>query len=146
MDISGLMGMTQAQRATLLALGASTVARWSRWPFSVDEARLTSVSFDGTVRLWDVSTVLDANAGDVVYLATLDPYACVVYALAFHPDGHPWVSGGAEGFITLWDLPAHQRVATLPGEEPYARMNITDVTGLTNAQRATLRLLGAVET
>ena len=111
--------------------------------FSVDGALLASGSFDGTVRLWDTATLLDG--GNAASVATLNPQAGVIYALAFNPDGRTLASGGAEGLVTLWDLPAQQPVATLRGEEPYAKMNISTVTGLTDAQRATLRILGASE-
>ncbi len=111
--------------------------------FSVDGALLASGSFDGTVRLWDVSTARQAGAGSS--LATLNPQAGVIYALAFSRDGRTFASGGADGLITLWDLPTRQAIATLRGEQPYAGMNITAATGLTDAQRATLRALGAVD-
>ena len=38
-----------------------------------------------------------------------------------------------------------QRHCTLRCDRPYERMNITQVKGLTEAQRATLKLLGAIE-
>jgi hypothetical protein len=34
---------------------------------------------------------------------------------------------------------------TLRADRPYERMNITDVTGLTEVQKASLRALGAIE-
>ncbi|MFL5803470.1 MAG: tetratricopeptide repeat protein, partial [Roseiflexaceae bacterium] len=111
--------------------------------FSLDGALLASGSFDGTVRLWDVSTARQAGAS--ASLATLNPQAGVIYALAFSRDGRTFASGGADGLITLWDLPTRQATATLRGEQPYAGMNITAATGLTEAQRATLRALGAVD-
>lgn len=111
--------------------------------FSVDGSVLASGSFDGTIRLWDVSTALGPGTGGC--LATLNPQTGVIYALAFSNDGCTFASGGAEGLITLWDLPTRRPVATLRGEGPYVGMNITAATGLTSAQRATLRALGAVE-
>ncbi len=47
--------------------------------------------------------------------------------------------------MTLWDLSRRQRIAILLGEKPYAGMAITAATGLTDAQRATLRALGATD-
>lgn len=56
------------------------------------------------------------DTGPGACLATLDPEAGVVYALAFHPDGRTFASGGVEGLITLWDLPARQPMAILRRE------------------------------
>jgi WD40 repeat protein/transcriptional regulator with XRE-family HTH domain len=131
---------TSACLATLAAHSGEVVSL----AFSVDGALLASGSFDGTVRLWNIAAALDANDAGAD-LATLNPQAGVIYALAFNPDGHTFASGGAEGLITLWDLPMRQRAAALRSEEPYAGMTIIATTGLTDAQRATLRALGAVE-
>jgi WD40 repeat protein/transcriptional regulator with XRE-family HTH domain len=108
--------------------------------FSLDGALLASGSFDGTVRLWDVA-VADRGAS----ATTLNPQAGVIYALAFGRDGRTFASGSAEGLITLWDLPTRQPTAQLRSEAPYAGMALATATGLTDAQRATLRVLGAVE-
>jgi WD40 repeat protein len=95
------------------------------------------------VRLWDVAAAI-AGAGGAS-LATLTPQAGVIYALAFSRDGRSFASGGAEGLITLWDLPTRQPTAVLRGEPPYAGMAITTASGITAAQQATLRAIGAVE-
>jgi hypothetical protein len=45
----------------------------------------------------------------------------------------------------LWDLHGGEQLRTLRRDRPYERLNITGIRGLTEAQKATLRALGAVE-
>ena len=47
--------------------------------------------------------------------------------------------------ILLWERQTGQCLLTLRGERPYERMNISSVTGITEAQRASLKALGAIE-
>lgn len=49
-----------------------------------------TASFDGTWRLWDIST------GDT--LLEQEGHSRAVYALAFHPDGSLAASGGLDAF------------------------------------------------
>ena len=53
-------------------------------------------------------------------------------------------SGSDDGTIKLWDVQSGDCLATLRPDRLYERMNITGVTGLTDAQIATLKALGAV--
>ena len=55
-------------------------------------------------------------------------------------------AGSDDGTIVLWDVQTTARLRTLIGERPYERMNITGAKGLTDAQKAALRALGAIET
>ncbi len=54
-------------------------------------------------------------------------------------------SGGNDGALKLWDSQTFQCLRTFMGERPYERMNISDARGLTDAQQAALRGLGAIE-
>lgn len=45
----------------------------------------------------------------------------------------------------IWNFHSGERVQTLRRDRPYERLNITGVKGLTYAQKATLRALGAFE-
>jgi hypothetical protein len=45
----------------------------------------------------------------------------------------------------LWDLERGEHIRTLRRDRPYERLNITGIRGLTEAQKATLQALGAVE-
>nr|WP_256871899.1 hypothetical protein [Nostoc sp. TCL26-01] len=54
-------------------------------------------------------------------------------------------SGSNDETIKLWDVQTGECLKTLRSDRPYEGMNITGVTGITDAQKATLRSLGAVE-
>jgi hypothetical protein len=50
-----------------------------------------------------------------------------------------------DGVITLWDWHRGEALRRLRRDRPYERLNITGIRGLTEAQKASLRALGAVE-
>jgi WD40 repeat protein len=60
-------------------------------------------------------------------------------------DGEILTSGGIDGAIKLWDLETGQCWKTLRSDRPYEGMNITGISGITAAQKSTLKALGAVE-
>ncbi len=105
--------------------------------FSPDGKTLASGSYDCTVRLWEV------NSGKL--LTTLQGHSHWVRSVAFNLDGKTLASGSYDGTIKLWDIQTEVCLRTLRNDRPYERMNITQVKGLTEAQKATLRSLGAID-
>ncbi len=99
--------------------------------------RLISGGSDGMLRWWDVET-----AECVSMRAT---HHETIRSLKVSPDGKSLASCGDDGAIMIWDLTSHEHVRTLRRDRPYERLNITGIRGLNEAQKATLRALGAVE-
>ncbi|PPS41288.1 hypothetical protein B1A85_17925 [Chroococcidiopsis sp. TS-821] len=106
--------------------------------FSPNGKILASGSHDKTVKLWDITT---GNC-----LKTLSGHLGEVWAIAFSPDGKMLASGGTDQTIKLWDILTGECITTLRAPRLYEKMNITGTTGLTPAQKLTLKALGATET
>ncbi len=104
--------------------------------FNPDGSLIASGSFDQTVKLWDVYT------GKC--LRTLLGHSNKIWSVTFSLDGQYLASSGEDETIKLWDVKTGECVKTLRADRPYEGMNITGVTGLTEAQKATLCSLGAI--
>jgi WD40 repeat protein len=89
------------------------------------------------IRLWDFDTG--------TMLVTLAGHMGVIEGICFSPDSQLLASGSEDGTIKLWDVRTGACLKTVRADRPYERMNISGVTGLTEAQRAKLIALGAVE-
>jgi WD40 repeat protein len=105
--------------------------------WSPTEDLLVSGGSDGILRWWDVQSeqcvkIQEAHQG-------------AIRSLRISPDGSMLASCGDDGTITLWDLQSGKSLRTLRRDRPYERLDITGIRGLTEAQKATLHALGAVE-
>lgn len=98
---------------------------------------IASGSDDHTVRLWEAST------GH--HLMTLHGHTDHVRTVAFEPGGQYLASGSRDGTIKLWNIQTGECLKTLKYDRPYERMDITGTKGLNEAQKATIKALGAVE-
>jgi len=89
------------------------------------------------LNFWNVST------GES--LKTLQAHNSRINSVTFSPDGKTIATGSKDGKIKLWDFKTGDRLKILIADRLYEAMNITGVTGLTEAEKATLKALGAVE-
>lgn len=128
--------------------------------FHPSGSHFASCSTDTTLKLWDSRTT--------ARLHTLHGHHRWVRFLAYSPDGNTLASCGQDETIRLWELGLGEQRGCSDGSasslsssalhllqpktswvlrvpRPYEGMAIAQVTGLTDAQRATLRMLGAVE-
>ncbi|HEX6557122.1 MAG TPA: NB-ARC domain-containing protein [Ktedonobacteraceae bacterium] len=95
---------------------------------------------DGRLRWWDVQ-----SAGGLECVRVQEAHQGTVQALKMSPDGSRLASCGDDGAIQLWDLESGESLQTLRRDRLYERLNITCIRGLTEAQQASLRALGAFE-
>ncbi|AFZ17987.1 WD40 domain-containing protein [Allocoleopsis franciscana] len=118
-----------------------TLQRQTRWgespAFSPDGQLFAGGSNDATVGLWEVST------GKC--LQTLRGHTDKIWSVAFSRDGQTLISGSQDETVKIWNVKTGECLKTLRAARPYEGMNITGVTGLTEAQKTMLKTLGAVE-
>ncbi len=105
--------------------------------FNSDGSLLASSGYDQTIRLWDV------QHGTTLH--TLEGHTDWVRSVAFSPDGRLLISGSKDGTVKCWDVQSGTCLTTLRNRRLYENMDITGVTGVTEAQKTALRLLGAIE-
>ena len=98
---------------------------------------LVSGDSDGRLCWWDV------QSGEC--LMQRQGHQGAIQSLRISPDGHRLASCGDEGTIQVWDLESGERLRRLRRDRPYERLTITGVKGLTQAEIASLRGLGAIE-
>lgn len=104
---------------------------------SADGGTLLSSSADNTIKIWDVLT------GEC--LKTLQGHNNWVWSVTLSPNQQLLASGSQDETIKFWQVKTGKCLKKLRVPRPYEGMNITHVTGLTQATMATLKALGAVE-
>lgn len=105
--------------------------------WGADDDVLISGGDDGTLRWWDV------RSGECLFMR--QGHQGMVQTLKRSPDGQWLASGGVDGSIIVWDASSGEQLQTLRRDRPYERLNITGIRGVTEAQKSTLRALGAIE-
>ncbi|MEH2240214.1 NB-ARC domain-containing protein [Nostoc sp.] len=103
----------------------------------LDNCTLASGSGDQMVKLWDLNTSSCVK--------TLLAHTKLVWSVAFSPDGQTLVSSSEDETIKLWNVKTGECLKILRSYRLYEAMNITKVRGLIEAQKITLKDLGAVE-
>jgi WD40 repeat protein len=103
--------------------------------FSPD-GQILSACVDTVIRLWKVSTGEN--------LATLTGHIGQIGSIVFSPNG-VLASGSSDGSTKLWNLENYQCIKTLQLSRPYEEMNIQSISGLSEAQKISLRSLGAID-
>ncbi|GBE90934.1 NACHT domain-containing protein [Nostoc cycadae] len=104
---------------------------------SPDGEMLASGSYDRTVKLWNI------HSGEC--FMTLQGHNSSVNSVAFDLSGQTLASGSEDQTIKIWDIKTGKCIKTLKPKRLYEDMNITGVKGLTEVEKATLKVLGAVE-
>lgn len=108
--------------------------------FNLNGSAIATGGMDSTVKLWD------ANTGKC--LKIFQGHKQWVFSVAFHRLpvlGEVLASGSQDETIKLWDANTGRCLKTLSNPKLYQNMNIEGATGLTAAQKETLRTLGAIE-
>jgi WD40 repeat protein len=98
---------------------------------------MASGGADGTVRLWETGTGRP--------LAILLGHAGVVRSVALSADGHLVASGGFDETVRLWNASQGVCLQVMRSARRYEGVDITGLTGITNAQRQALLALGGVD-
>jgi WD40 repeat protein len=87
--------------------------------------------------------IRDTSTGNIIH--TLRGHTSTIIGLHWSPTAPILASSGWDGTICVWDVATGVCLHTLRASGPYAGLNIASVTGISEAQKTALRVLGAVE-
>jgi WD40 repeat protein len=103
-----------------------------------DGMLLASAGEDTQINIWNWQN------GEAIN--TLTGHTGTVYAISFSPDKTLLASSSRDETVKLWNIATGECLRTYREPRPYEGLNISEATGLTNAQKAKLISLGAIET
>lgn len=108
-----------------------------RVAFHPEGTLLAAGSADHTISVWNMQThqLVHRLRGHTHWLGTV----------IFSPDGRTIASGSLDETIRLWDSQSGESLGVLYVPGPYEGMNISGVTGISEAEKEILKSLGAVE-
>lgn len=104
--------------------------------FSPNGDRVASGGIDQLVKVWHLKT------GEC---RILRGHRDRIWSVKFNNDGSMLASGSEDQTVRLWNVESGDCMKVLQKPQPYDGMKITQVSGVTNAQKTTLKALGAVE-
>lgn len=139
-DYTGTVRLWSLVNQTELAVWQEHAAPVRSLTFAPDGILVASGSDDQKICLWDSQQGVLQQSWRAHPIRTMAVVFCPTATA-----GLRLASGGCDEVIKLWDAPNAACLATLRSPGPYAGMNITGVTGISDAQKAALRALGAVE-
>ncbi|WP_376794912.1 NB-ARC domain-containing protein [Thermogemmatispora sp.] len=125
--------------------------RRQRWPGHGALTWFRAIAFSPDARLLasgDEHTLRLGQIEDLSYhlcSQTFASHSGQVWSVAFSADGELLASGDDNGIIQIFETRTGNRLYLLRSERPYERMNICKVRGLSEAQKASLKALGACE-
>jgi WD40 repeat protein len=132
---AGLIHLCDAATRETIALLRGHTDRISSLCFSPDSQILLSGSGDYSAKLWQVN--------DPVCFQTLSGHQDAVAAVAFGADATTAITGSLDASIRVWSIENGATLQTMRVAKPYEKMNIADVSGLTETRKAKLKTLGA---
>ncbi|UBF28540.1 NACHT domain-containing protein [Kovacikia minuta CCNUW1] len=97
---------------------------------------VVSGSYDQTIKLWDIESG--------ICLQTFEGHSSWILSVTTSLVDGLIISSSGDESIKLWSIDTGECKRTLK-DRPYEGMNITRVKGLTEAEKATLKALGAIE-
>ncbi len=126
--------MRSLERVRVLSghLGIVYTVAWSQ-----TGSVLVSGGSDGMLRWWD------RQSGECA--RHTQAHQGTVQRLQVSPNGNWLASCGDDGAINIWELEGGDLLRTQRRDRPYERLDISGAKGLTQAQRASLSALGAIE-
>jgi len=109
------------------------------WALSLsrDGGLVASGTFDGLVHLWET------RGGRLI--RSLRGHTGPVWSVEFSHNSGRLASGSFDGSLRLWDVSSGNTLHVMRPERRYERTDITQLRGITDAQRDALLALGAID-